>query len=112
MELKKDHVQETTTLYGTNNYFETDVNQNTIRLPFLFVENSKNFLCIIGQDQYFKKVSNSFCEASGYTKEELCSKPFTEFLVFKNFERASFFAVSGNVDYYFECSLAARKGKI
>jgi PAS domain S-box-containing protein len=37
-------------------------------------------MCIAGNDTYFKKVNNKFCEILGYTKEEMLSKPYTFFV--------------------------------
>jgi PAS domain S-box-containing protein len=45
-----------------------------------FVKDSLDLICIADSIGYFKMVNNAFIEVLGYTKEELLSKPFLEFI--------------------------------
>jgi diguanylate cyclase (GGDEF)-like protein/PAS domain S-box-containing protein len=45
-----------------------------------FFENSVEMLCIAGTDGYFKRVNVAFANNFGYTKEELTSRPFIDFV--------------------------------
>nr|WP_315252652.1 PAS domain S-box protein [uncultured Flavobacterium sp.] len=45
-----------------------------------FVKDSLDLICIADSNGYFKMVNNAFIEVLGYTKEELLSKPFLEFI--------------------------------
>ncbi|MBC7382093.1 MAG: PAS domain S-box protein [Bacteroidia bacterium] len=46
----------------------------------LFFDFSPDFLCIAGNDGYFKKINSALTHLLGYTKEELMSKPFSHFV--------------------------------
>lgn len=41
---------------------------------------SQDFMCIAGNDGYFKKVNPAFSQALGYTEQELTAVPYTSFL--------------------------------
>lgn len=45
-----------------------------------FFEHSVQMLCIAGLDGYFKRVNSAFADNLGYTKEELMSRPFIDFV--------------------------------
>jgi PAS domain S-box-containing protein len=45
-----------------------------------FVKDSLDLICIADSNGYFKMVNYAFIEVLGYTKEELLSKPFLEFI--------------------------------
>lgn len=45
-----------------------------------FFEHSVQMLCIAGLDGYFKRVNATFANTLGYTKDELMSRPFVEFV--------------------------------
>lgn len=45
-----------------------------------FFEHSVQMLCIAGMDGYFKRVNSAFADTLGYTREELMSRPFIDFV--------------------------------
>ncbi|PJJ07270.1 PAS domain S-box-containing protein [Flavobacterium sp. 1] len=45
-----------------------------------FVKDSLDLICIADSNRYFKMVNDAFSEVLGYTKEELLSKSFLEFI--------------------------------
>ena len=45
-----------------------------------FIDLSLNFLCIAGTDGYFKHVNPAWETTFGYTKEEVLSRPYLEFV--------------------------------
>ena len=45
-----------------------------------FIDLSLNFLCIVGTDGYFKYVNPAWETTFGYTREELLSRPYLEFV--------------------------------
>ena len=45
-----------------------------------FIDLSLNFLCIAGTDGYFKYVNPAWETTFGYTREELLSRPYLEFV--------------------------------
>lgn len=45
-----------------------------------FIKDSLDLVCIADYDAYFKMVNDAFTTALGYSKEELLSKPFLEFI--------------------------------
>ncbi|NNE55966.1 MAG: PAS domain-containing protein [Flavobacteriales bacterium] len=45
-----------------------------------FWEYSQEMMCFAGMDGYFKKLNPMWQEVLGYSSEELCSKPFIEFV--------------------------------
>ncbi|MGF2687664.1 diguanylate cyclase domain-containing protein [Marinobacter sp. DUT-3] len=45
-----------------------------------FFEHSVQMLCIAGLDGYFKRVNSAFANTLGYSKEELISRPFLDFV--------------------------------
>lgn len=45
-----------------------------------FFEHSVQMLCIAGLDGYFKRVNTTFANTLGYTRDELISRPFSEFI--------------------------------
>src|SRR5688572_16402981 len=66
---------------------ETEEKLHILEQLFSF---SRDFICVTGPEGYFKRVSNSFCHALGYTKEELLSKPQEYFMVDKYLEGIGF----------------------
>lgn len=54
-----------------------------------FIKNSPDLACIVGNDAYFKMVNDSFVNVLGYSKEELLSKPFFEFIHPDDLEKTS-----------------------
>jgi PAS domain S-box-containing protein len=46
-----------------------------------FIDLSLNLLCIAGTDGYFKHVNPAWEATFGYTREELLSRPYLEFVV-------------------------------
>ncbi|RYE14164.1 MAG: PAS domain S-box protein [Sphingobacteriaceae bacterium] len=47
---------------------------------------SPDLLCYFESDGHFIKVNNAFAQALGYTKEELLSKPFLDFIIPQDWE--------------------------
>ena len=45
-----------------------------------FLYNSDQIFAVIGSNGQFIFVNNQFCDLLGYTSEELCSRPFTDFV--------------------------------
>ncbi|MBF4472552.1 PAS domain-containing protein [Flavobacterium sp. HJJ] len=54
-----------------------------------FIKNSPDLACIVGANAYFKMVNDSFVNVLGYSKEELLSKPFFEFIHPDDLEKTS-----------------------
>jgi len=59
---------------------ETVARQHTQRELDRFFTLTNDLFCIAGFDGYFKRLNPAWEETFGYTKEELLSKPFEEFL--------------------------------
>lgn len=112
MELKKEQVEESRSFYGEEKIIHPTMDVENIRLPYLFVQYSKNYMCIIGQDGHLKKVSSTFCEVLGYSEEELFSRPFREFMVIAGQETAGSALGTGNMNYYFEKTLYCKNGQV
>lgn len=112
MELKKEQVEESRSFYGEEACIHPAMDAGKIRLPYLFVQYAKNYMCVIGQDGYLKKVSATFCETLGYSEEELFSRPFREFMVIAGLETAGSALGTGNMNYYFEKIFYCKGGQV
>ena len=56
-----------------------DQKQGTTDFEY-FLKNSQDLVCIVDYNMYFKVVNDAFVTMLGYSREELLSKPFLEFI--------------------------------
>ena len=57
-------------------------------------------------------MSDSFYKASGYSKAELLSRPFIEFIVVNGSADPTAIYGSGDMNFYFKNSIACKGGKL
>src|SRR3954471_8597779 len=80
-----------------------------------FFDLSTDLLCIAGLDGYFKRLNPSFERVLGYSREELMSRPFLEFMHADDVERARdafIHLATGEGVIEFECRLVCVDGSL
>ncbi|HXS18990.1 MAG TPA: ATP-binding protein [Polyangiaceae bacterium] len=63
-----------------------------------FFEVSRDLLCVVGHDGYFHRLNGSWERVLGFTREELSSRPFVEFIHPDDVERSLAAFGSGNAN--------------
>lgn len=80
-----------------------------------FFEASVDLQCIANEQGYFVKVSPSWSDLLGYTNEELCSRPFIEFVHPDDYEKTLFEANrmnNGELSINFENRYKTKSGEV
>lgn len=86
-----------------NDLFQQSNNLYHILITNKAFENSKNFIVVISNEGYFKKISSSFIHSLGYSVEELHSIPIKELL-----SVGEFISKQNVVNYYFDNTICCK----
>ncbi|MGZ4056592.1 MAG: PAS domain S-box protein [Bacteroidia bacterium] len=95
-------------------YFDSGVfDETSLLVTDLFVESSKNYMCIIDHNGSFINLSRSFEKFLGYTTEELIVLPIENIIINPGYAGGTndFLEIS-TTNYYFNYCFRCKDGKI